>query len=129
MELGVPESRESCWELPDQKWHITSAGHGTYTITNAYSGRRLYAWSDRKDGVGAVCGGPVEEDQKWFIIPAGKGAYNLINAYSARRLYTTLDDMEDGIGAVGEEETQDDDLKWEIKSTALDNIISEEQCV
>merc|ERR1712048_402583 len=129
MQDGVGAVTEDTKEYDDQKWHIASAGHGTYTITNAYSGRRLYAWNDEKDGVGAVCGGPVEADQKWSFIPAGTGAFNIVNAYSGRRLYATRDDMENGIGAVIEGETQDDDLRWEIQSTVLDNIISEGQCV
>merc|ERR1712176_359862 len=130
--ISTPEERGGVGVAPigeklvdDQKWHITSAGNGTYIITNAGSGMRLYAGDDGL-GIGAVRRDTeVEADQKWFIMPAGNClytayCYTIVNAYSGKRLYTRVPGLYTGLLADAEEETEHDDIKWEIISTVLD---------
>jgi len=114
----------------DQKWHfvesmcptqygIATAEDTCYEITNAHSGRRLYA-QDSKDAESGVGGGvgKVYDDQKWMLQENDCGVsddrcFLIVNARSGRRLYAQSGkNWESGVGAsVG---AVYDEQKWYI---------------
>jgi len=126
-ESGVGAGHGTFWA--DQKWHFVESSCPTYgdivtiddtcyEITNAHSGRRLYAQSGREweSGVGAGLG-TVYDDQKWILQEDDCGVdercFLIVNAVSGRRLYAQAGrSWESGVGAgVG---TVYDDQKWFI---------------
>jgi len=96
-------------------------------ITNAHSGRRLYAQANRngQSGVGAADGdGTTYADQKWHFTStdcegnyAGSGpCYEIINAYSGRRLFAQNGkNWENGVG--GSNGYVYPDQKWVLEET------------
>jgi len=92
---------------------------GLYTITNADSGRRLYAQKDKNgaNGVGAWAGtlyDDIYDDQMWNITYIDGGLYTIMNAASGRRLFAKVDkNGESGFGAQTWPALYDDQ-KWNI---------------
>jgi len=86
-------------------------------IKNVFSGRRLFAQSDKsgENGVGAMLDGPVHADQKWNIESVGGGMYKVENFHSGRRLFAQVSKSgESGVGAMSTGHLHEDQ-KWFIE--------------
>ena len=121
-EWGFGASPESAAVTEDQFWDIREyQNSGTATITNAASGRRLYAqhssdlsWKTRLGA--APRDTQLEWDQYWYFNPNDDGSYEIINAESRRRLFAQVNHSTNyfkrGVGAAPPASQKEPDQAW-----------------
>jgi len=115
------------WAIPSPKGRIalvaslcllsTSAGlersfHGSYTIVNKASGRRIVSDLQGFYTEGAA---PISQSHTWKILPQGNNTFAITNAATGVRIYAQLNaDREHGFFIIGSDGPVYQDQKWQL---------------